>query len=100
MTTKTVYQIDSAGRYVGETLADASPLEENVWLMPAGTVETAPPADVPEGHWPRWNGSSWDVSGTSKPQQEVADDPVAKLQSFLQANPDVAALLNSNQGGV
>lgn len=94
---KTVFQIDRSGLYVGETTADESPLEEGVYLMPALTVEAAPPTDWPVGKWPRWNGSGWTLA-TVVPKPANDNDPVAKLQAFLQANPDVAELLN--QGGV
>jgi hypothetical protein len=100
MTTKTVYQIDTAGRYVGITRADESPKEPGVWLMPAGTVEAAPPEEWPEGKMPRWNGTAWGWVSVREPQPAPAVDPVAKLQAFLQANPDVTALLASKQGGV
>ena len=92
MTQKIVYQYDSAGCYVGPTMADASPLEDGVWHMPARTTAVAPPADHPADRWPRWNGAAWEL--TSKPSLAANDnDPVAKLQAFLAANPDVAAIL-------
>ena len=46
---KTVYQIDAAGHYAGDTVADMSPRETDVWLMPAGTIATAPPESWPDG---------------------------------------------------
>lgn len=93
---KTVYQYDVAGRYVGDTLADESPLEAGVWLMPAMTVDVAPPAPWPEGTWPRWNGYTWEMTGVTNPlQAETADSsPVEKLRDFLLQHPDVAAMLN------
>lgn len=94
MKTKIVYQIDRAGVYQGETQADASPLEPGVWIMPALTVETPPPTEYSSDKWPRWNGSTWEL--TSKPRQSApaADaDPISKLQQFLAMNPDVAAML-------
>lgn len=93
MTTKTVYQIDTAGRYVGVTRADESPLEPGVWIMPKGTVEEAPPEQWPEGKLPRWNGTAWGWGNMPAPALPV--DPLEKLQAFLQSNPDVAALLNA-----
>lgn len=83
--------------YLGETVADESPLEPGVFLLPAGTIETAPPATVPDGQSPRWNGAKWDL--VTKPVSPVAaDDPVTKLREFLAANPDVASVLK--QGSV
>lgn len=93
---KTVYQTDLAGCLIGETVADESPLQPGVWLVPARCIETAPPGPAPEGKCWRWVGE-WIL--TAKPAQAVNDsDPVAKLRDFLTANPDVAAIIN--QGSV
>lgn len=88
-----VHQFDVAGLYQGEATADESPLEPGVWLMPARTTAVAPPAEWPEDRWPRWNGVAWDLVNRPRPKEQAQDDPVAKLQQFLAANPDVAALL-------
>jgi hypothetical protein len=97
MTTKTVFQTDRAGHFVSVEEADESPLEPGVYLMPRGCVEVAPPDEWPEDKWPRWNGRQWEL--ILKPKLPANDnDPVAKLQAFLAANPDVAAIIN--QGGV
>lgn len=92
MTTKTVFQIDSSGLYVGATLADESPLEPGVWLLPAKTVEPVPPAQWPDDKWPRWSGSGWVL--VNKPQPVDGNAAAAKLAVFLQHNPDVAALIS------
>lgn len=98
MSTKTVYQYDLAGVYIGPTEADESPLEPGIWLIPARCTEVKPP-EPPENQWPRWNGVSWHlVTRRNQTVTEVAD-PVAKLRDFLGANPDVAALLQSTDGG-
>lgn len=97
MNTKTVFQIDRAGMYQGETQADESPLEPGVWIMPALTVEPPPPTDYPADKWPRWNGSGWVLA--NRPVAAANDnDPVAKLTAFLDSNPDVAALLAAKKG--
>jgi hypothetical protein len=96
MSSITVYQCDGAGHYMGQEAAFSSPLEENVFHVPAGCVSVAPPTEWPDGQWPRWNGASWDI--VTKPAAASAADPVAKLQAFLAANPDVASILN--QGSV
>lgn len=88
-----VYQYSIAGLYLGETVADESPLEPGVLLMPARTTAIAPPTEIPEGRWPRWNGHAWEL--VNKPADPTALDPVAKLQAFLNENPDVAALLQT-----
>lgn len=55
------YQTSRAGLYLGETVADESPLEPGVYLFPAGAVAVAPPPSWPEDRWPRWNGSAWEL---------------------------------------
>lgn len=85
-----VYQYNQAGMYQSETEADESPLEPGVYLLPARTTLVAPPAEVPEGRWPRWNGVAWEL--VNKPHA-AAPDPLAKLTAFLNENPDVAALI-------
>lgn len=88
------YQYDRAGLYQGETIADESPMEPGVHLLPARCTLKAPPAEIPADRWPRWNGVAWDLVNRPRPAAAPAEeDPVAKLQAFLAANPDVAALL-------
>lgn len=94
-TTKTVFQFDIAGLFTGSTLADESPLEPGVFLMPARTTEVPPPNEWPADAWPRWNGRAWAlVVRPALPEARApAEDPVAKLRAFLAENPDVAAIL-------
>lgn len=96
MSTKPAYQTDGAGHFVSETVADESPLEPGVYLVPAGAVMKAPPKSWPDDKWPRWNGTKWEL--VTKPKPANDNDPVAKLRDFLAANPDVAAVLQ--QGSV
>ena len=58
MSTKTVFQTDHLGIYVGPVQADASPLEPDVWMIPARCVEQAPPV-ADEYQLPRWDGERW-----------------------------------------
>lgn len=53
-----VYQTNGQGVYVGQVLADESPLESGVWLIPAGCVETPPP-QVSEGQMAVWVSGAW-----------------------------------------
>lgn len=92
-----VYQYNTAGLYQGENDADESPLEPGVLLMPARTTRTPPPTDIPAGRWPRWNGVAWELA--TKPQAAAPIDPAAKLQAFLNENPDVAALIEQPAAG-
>lgn len=40
---KPVCQLDAAGFYLCQTVADADPMQPENWLIPAGCVETEPP---------------------------------------------------------
>lgn len=101
MLTKPVYQMDHAGFFLGVTVADESPLEPGVFLIPARCVEIAPPAEWPDNKWPRFNGSVWVLVNKPQPPapEPVVEDPLEKLRAFLNSNPDVASLLSSNNGG-
>lgn len=57
---KTVSQLDAAGYYVGPTVADESPLEPGVWLLPAGAIDADAP-EVPEGYRAKWNGAGFEL---------------------------------------
>ncbi len=98
--TQPAYQFDRAGLFLFETVSHESPLEPGVFLVPAGCTLTPPPADVPADKWPRFTGNAWQL--VTRPQATLVDgsgeDPVAKLKSFLEHNPDVAALLGNTPG--
>lgn len=87
---KPAYQYNAAGIYTGATVADESPLEPGVYLLPAGCTLTPPP-EAPAGQVPRWNGSVWQL--IDAPVAPTAPDAMAKLQAFLAQNPDVQAML-------
>lgn len=93
---RAAYQYDHAGLCVGATVADESPLEPGVWLLPARSTLVPPPDEWPEDKWPRWNGAAWEL--ITRPTAQPAIDPVAKLRDFLSNNPDVAALLQFGAG--
>jgi hypothetical protein len=61
MTTKTVYQTNPQGLYVGPAEADESPLEPGVFMIPAGCVESPPPVHIPELKAACWNGKAWQL---------------------------------------
>jgi len=60
MDTKIVYQTDHLGIFTGETEADRSPLEPDVWLIPGGCVEVSPPV-IPEYKAALWDGQRWQL---------------------------------------
>ncbi|RBH53182.1 MULTISPECIES: hypothetical protein [Pseudomonas] len=58
MSTKTVYQTNQLGLYVGTAVAEESPLEPGVLLIPGGCVETPPPA-IPTDKAACWSNGKW-----------------------------------------
>lgn len=94
MSAKIVYQYDVSGMFVGEVEADESPMEPGVFLIPARCVQVAPP-EVSGDQWPRWDGDKWQVITVNPVSYQTQNDPVEKLRSFLNANPDVAALISA-----
>lgn len=73
MKQKWVCQLDSKSYFVEQVLADESPLQEGVFLIPAGAVETSPP-NVPEGQRAKWNGQ-WVFEDIPQPEPEPELDP-------------------------
>lgn len=61
-----VYQTDNDGVLVGQTVADESPLEPGVYLIPAGCVLRVPPP-CPSGMRVRWTGDDWTVEAIPVP---------------------------------
>lgn len=92
MKQKTVYQVDAAGHFIAEAVADESPLEPGIYLLPAGCIETAPPKKWAKNKWPRWNGVKWQL--VAKPTMPEQTTPEQKLADFLAQNPDVLKLID------
>jgi hypothetical protein len=65
---KQVIQLDAGGYFVGLTVADESPLEPGVFLIPAGAVDAPVPA-IPEGHRAKWEGN-WVFEDIPQPGPE------------------------------
>lgn len=68
-----VYQTDPNGFYVCPAVADADPLDEGAWLVPAGCVTEAPPA-LSEGQRAQFTNGAWVVI-----DPEPAPEPVEPL---------------------
>lgn len=71
---KIVSQLDQNGRYIGPVVADLSPLEPGVYLLPGGAVDAAP-HDVPEGMFAQWNGAGFDLITIPVPEPEPEPEP-------------------------
>lgn len=92
MATQTVYQTDPDGYYIGPAVADESPLEPGVFLIPYGAFKTPPPSAPSTGMEWRRVGDAWEEVA----MREYAPPPTPqeKLAEFLRNNPDVQALIN------
>lgn len=86
-----VYHYSSTGVFIGEELADESPLEPGVYLIPAHATTIAPPADNP-AYDRVFTGNSWayvlkGVPTTSDPVPvtETQFPPLARADFWLAA---------------
>jgi hypothetical protein len=68
---KQMSQLDHEGFFVGTTMAEESPLEPGVFLVPGGAVDVEPPV-VPEGQRAKWV-DGWVLEDI--PQPEPVDHP-------------------------
>jgi hypothetical protein len=74
---KIVSQLNDELYYVGAVEADESPLENGVYLIPAGAVDVLPPV-VEEGFLAKWNGTSFDFEEIAEPTPVVPTPPTAE----------------------
>jgi hypothetical protein len=101
MKTKIVCQLDTNGLFVGLTTADESPLEEGVYLLPAGTVD-APEPEHKDGFNSKWNGSVFVKVPVPKPKTEPVATPPSvaqlKAQALAQTRIERAPIVNVLDG--
>lgn len=72
---KTVSQLNSQGYFIGSAVADESPLEPGVFLLPGGCVDVEPIA-VPAGKLARFDGAAFVLeSMPTTPELELAPPP-------------------------
>jgi hypothetical protein len=97
--TKTVYQTSALGVYIGASVADESPLEPGVFMVPAGCVEVPPPEDIPEHKAAYWNGKAWQLVdyyqglvvysiASGEPQTITGTGPIPAGCTLKQPGPD------------
>jgi hypothetical protein len=72
-----IYHYDfETGIYLGEGLADISPLEEGVWLIPAQATEIAPPEFSPR-QYAAFVNNQWVIEAIPeiKPEEALEVEP-------------------------
>jgi hypothetical protein len=70
---KRVIQLNNEKYFVGFAIADESPLEPGVFLLPAGAVD-APVPIVPKGQQAKWNGA-WVFEDIPQPEPDPVEVP-------------------------
>lgn len=76
---KQVIQLDAAGYFSGLTIADESPLEPGVFLLPAGAIDAAVPV-TPEGQRARWDGA-WIFEDVPQPAPDTTEPTPEQVQA-------------------
>lgn len=96
---KIVFQTNHERVLVGTCLADESPLEPGVWMIPGGCVELAPPP-IPEGHQARYGSGAWllepipPAAVEHQVQVLVSESPTKHANDVVQAYMDQTAQLS------
>lgn len=101
MTTKTVIQLDHNGYFIGTTIADESPLEPGVFLLPGNCVDAEFP-EVIEGFLARYVDGAFVMEAIPEPEPEPVPEPtiptvvtmrqarLALLETGILANVQIA----------
>lgn len=96
---KTVSQLDLNGYLVGSAIADESPLEEGVFLLPAGCIDLAP-IDVPVGQLARFDGMGFVLEDMPEPVPVAPVDPAIAVEAKLAQLRAVRELILNRLGGI
>ncbi len=80
MAEKIVCILDSDGYLIGTTIADESPLEAGIYMIPAGAVDFPPPV-LAAGKRAKFNGNGFDIENI--PPAPVEPAPVPPTQEEI-----------------
>ena len=94
MTEKIVSQLDENGVYVSPVVADESPLEPGVFLIPSRAVDIPPPK-VPDGKYAKWNGTLFEFFPIPEPEPEPIPEPQTPEQIIAQYTAGVQQHLDA-----
>jgi hypothetical protein len=88
---QTIYNYDDTGKLIGHTLADESPLEPQVFLIPANATMLVPPS-VLAGQFARFHSNAWTVETIPVPIPVTPAQPsLTDLKAQKRAEIDLAA---------
>ena len=76
---KTYHYHPATRKYIYQDIADESPLEPGVFLLPAHATFVEPPQDVPADHYISWNGTGWEIlkiPEVPKELEPIPEEPV------------------------
>jgi hypothetical protein len=90
---KIVFQTNHEQVLIGTCLADESPLEPGVWMIPGGCVEVATP-EIPGGKQARWAAGAWIIEDAPAPIAEPVAPPVVNDQPGLETRVIVQAYMD------
>ena len=78
----------TTGEYLGQSLADESPLEPGVFLVPAYATTTPAPADT-AGFVRKFDGTAWGYVPVEAPNADPTPDPVLTPEQIRAAMPSL-----------
>lgn len=84
---KIVSQLDAKGYLIGAAIADESPMEPDVYLIPGGCVDAAP-IEVPAGKRAKWTSEGFsleDLPEPPKPEEPMLPTAAEIIEAQRQA---------------
>lgn len=88
MRTKQVYQLDRNGVFIGVETSHESPLEPNVFLIPNGCIEIAPPSFT-EKQYAQYIDGAWVIKDIPTPDPIPEPTPLTPEQIEVQRQEEL-----------
>jgi len=94
--TKKVYSYDHDGYYNGESIAHESPLEKDIYLMPANTTDVEPPV-CDKNKLCKWTGENWLLENRQEEEIKISPTEEELLKQAKEDRCNEAEILRKNQ---